>query len=35
MNTLVSVRTNIVYAKKKKQDQKTPDEFVRHQGLIF
>lgn len=32
MNTLVSVRTNIVYAKKKKQDE---DEFVRHQELIF
>ena len=35
MNTLVSVRTNIVYAKKKKQDEKAKDEFVRHQELIF
>lgn len=35
MNTLVSVRTNIVYAKKKKQDEKVEDEFVRHQELIF
>jgi hypothetical protein len=35
MNTLVSVRTNIVYAKKKKQDEKAEDEFVRHQELIF
>jgi hypothetical protein len=35
MNTLVSVRTNIVYAKKKQQDEKAEDEFVRHQELIF
>ena len=35
MNTLLSVRTNIVYAKKKKQDEKAEDEFVRHQELIF
>lgn len=35
MNTLVSVRTNIFYAKKKNQDGKSEDEFVRHQELIF
>ena len=35
MNTLVSVRTNIFYAKKKKQDEKAEDEFVRNQELIF
>ena len=28
MNTLVSVRTNIVYAKKKKQDEKAEEEFI-------
>ena len=33
MNTLVSIRTNIVYAKKKKQDEKAEDEFVRHKIL--
>jgi hypothetical protein len=35
MNTLVSVRTNIVYAKKKKQDEKAEDEFVRHHEVIL
>jgi hypothetical protein len=35
MNTLVSIRTNIVYAKKPKQDENSEDEFVRHQELIF
>ena len=33
MNTLLSVRTNIVYAKK--QNENNEDEFVRHQELIF
>ena len=35
MNQLLSVRTNIFYAKKKKQNEKAEDEFVRHQELIF
>lgn len=35
MNTLISVRTNIVYAKNKKQDENADDVFVRHQELIF
>lgn len=35
MNTLISVRTNIVYAKNKKQDENGEDVFVRHQELIF
>ena len=35
MNTLISVRTNIFYAKKKKKDENSEDEFVRHQELIF
>jgi hypothetical protein len=35
MNSLVSIRTNIVYAKKRKQDEKSEDEFVKHQELIF
>ena len=29
MNTLVSVRTKIVYAKKKKQDEKAEDESIK------
>lgn len=33
MNTLKSVRTNIVYAKTK--NEKDEDVFVRHQELIF
>lgn len=35
MNHLISVRTNIIYAKKKKQDEKEPDEYKRFQELIF
>jgi len=35
MNTLVSIRTNIIYAKKKKESEKSEEEFERHQELIF
>ena len=35
MNHLISVRTNIIYSKKKKQDEKEPDEYKRFQELIF
>jgi hypothetical protein len=35
MNSLVSVRTNLMYAKKKKKDAKDQDEYVRQQELIF
>ena len=35
MNQLVSVRTNIFYAKQKKQDEKAEDVFERHNELIF
>jgi len=35
MNTLVSVRTNIIYSKKKKRDAEGKEEFERHQELIF
>lgn len=35
MNSLVSVRTNILYSKKDKKDKQEPDEFERHQELIF
>lgn len=36
MNTLVSIRTNIVYAKKKKkEDSHHEEEYSRHQELIF
>jgi hypothetical protein len=35
MNTLISVRTNIVYIKKKKKGEKSADEFIRNQELIF
>lgn len=35
MNHLISVRTNIIYAKKKKRDEEEPDEYKRFQELIF
>ena len=35
MNTLLSIRTNIIYAKKVKKDKKEPDEFEKFQELIF
>lgn len=35
MNTLLSIRTNIIYAKKAKKDKKEPDEFEKYQELIF
>lgn len=35
MNTLLSIRTNIIYSKKEKKDKTTQDEFVKHHELIF
>lgn len=35
MNTLLSIRTNIVYAKKAKKSKEDADEFVKHHELIF
>lgn len=35
MNTLISLRTNILYVKKKKKDKEDSDEFVKHNELIF
>ena len=35
MNHLISVRTNIIYAKKKKKDENEQDEYKRFQELIF
>lgn len=35
MNTLLSVRTNILYSKKEKKNKDDPDEFVKHHELIF
>lgn len=35
MNTLLSIRTNILYSKKEKKDKKSQDEFVKHHELIF
>lgn len=35
MNTLLSIRTNILYAKKNKKSKEDVDEFVKHHELIF
>jgi hypothetical protein len=35
MNTLLSIRTNIFYAKKDKKSKEDADEFVKHHELIF
>lgn len=35
MNHLLSLRTNILYAKKKKKAEIDPDEYTRYQELIF
>lgn len=35
MNTLMSIRTNILYNKKKKVNDTDEDEFQRYQELIF
>lgn len=35
MNTLLSIRTNILYSKKAKKNKTDADEFTRHQELIF
>lgn len=35
MNHLVSIRTNILYAKKAKKEESEPDEYKRYQELIF
>jgi hypothetical protein len=35
MNTLLSIRTNILYAKKHKENKEDADEFVKHHELIF
>ena len=35
MNTLISVRTNILYSKKEKKVKGDADEFVKHHELIF
>jgi len=35
MNTLISVRTNVIYSKKKKKDTKEKDEFIKYQELVF
>lgn len=35
MNTLLSIRTNILYAKKPKKIKEDADEFVKHFELIF
>jgi hypothetical protein len=35
MNTLLSVRTNILYSKKDKKKKEDADEFLKHHELIF
>ena len=35
MNTLLSIRTNIIYYKKDKINKEDADEFVKHHELIF
>jgi len=35
MNTLLSIRTNILYSKKDKKKKEDADEFVKHHELIF
>ena len=35
MNTLLSIRTNIIYSKKDKKRKEDVDEFVKHHELIF
>lgn len=35
MNTLLSIRTNILYSKKKKENNEDADEFIKHNELIF
>ena len=35
MNTLISLRTNILYSKKEKKAKEDADEFVKHNELIF
>jgi hypothetical protein len=35
MNTLISVRTNLLYSKKEKKAKEDADEFVKHHELIF
>ena len=35
MNTLISVRTNLLYSKKDKKQKEDADEFVKHHELIF
>lgn len=35
MNHLISIRTNIIYAKKKKEQENEQDEYKRYQELIF
>lgn len=35
MNQLLSIRTNIVYARKKKQDENAADEYKKFHELIF
>ena len=35
MNTLLSIRTNILYAKKDKKNKADADEFVKNHELIF
>jgi hypothetical protein len=35
MNTLLSIRTNILYAKKAKKSKEDADEFIKHHELIF
>jgi hypothetical protein len=35
MNTLISVRTNLLYSKKEKKVKEDADEFIKHHELIF
>ena len=35
MNTLLSVRTNLLYKKKEKKTKEEPDEFEKHFELVF
>lgn len=35
MNTLLSIRTNILYSKKDKKNIGESDEFIKHHELIF
>jgi len=35
MNTLLSIRTNLLYAKKEKKNKEDVDEFIKHHELIF